>query len=1112
MATVGRLAIVLTASATDFERAMGRAARAVKSTEKEFNQSARRMQDIGKKWSLGVTAPIVAALTVVSKAAIAWEDAFADAQVTIEGTAEQIENLDRALRKMTERMPLTHQELAGIAGMAGRFGIQADRIADFTETIAKLGSVAKVDLVSVATGIAQIDNIMGTGQKAFENYGSAVLALGSALPVTEQDIVDFALRIAGAGRIAGLTADQVLAVAGSFTSFGVKSEVGGTAVSKVLAKVSEAVATGNDHLRVFAAVSGMSAQEFRKAWRDDAGEVFVRFVEGLGKSGDQAYAILRELGLSDQRLVRAFITVGQAEGFLRNAMSLGAKTWEEAIYLTEKADMRYKTVANRFKMLRNRIKNVGITIGETLLPLINAVVGTAEKLSDGLARMAENWAKLPAPIRSTVINVLLLFAAIGPAIFALGLLNRTIAGAIGVTATFLAFSSNAVFAFNSWRGGAATLGEALAYLAGGKIKLVILAISSLVVISVLLAANWDKVRAVAQRVWGAISAVVLTAGSLIVRAVGWIMTAVSWLVPGLKGAAQAVIGLADAMKGATSRAIQSAQDTAAVAEQAADVADTANKAADSQNNLADSFKSAAKAAKNNIQSFDEVHLLQTDMAEQDFGDLDLGFGDDYAIPTLQMPNIADGLAGIGDTLSGIAEKASVAFTTVAQAMTPMNNAVQWIKDNWPTIGPIVETIATIITVLLLPAIINTGIQALIAGGKVLASWAMQSAAAITHGATILGQFALQLGKWALLGLQALVNAGKVVLAWAMQGWEAVASVAVQIGQFLLVGAKWVWLGILAVAEAGKVVLAWIMQQSQAVASVAIQIAQFVLLGAKWVWLGILAVVEAGKVVVAWVMQQTQAVASVAVQIAQFILLGAKWVWMGIVATANAAVMAAAWLVSIAPIALVVAAVVGLAVVIWQNWDSIKTWTVETWGKVADFLTRTWEGIKKTAGEVWDGILGTIKGVINGIIKAVNWMIRGLNKLQISAPDWLRYVPGLSGLAGKTWGINISEIPLLRTGTNYVPQDMLAYLHQGEAVVPREFNPAAGGGNADDIAQAVYRAVLDAYRMLSATSGSKQQGDLVMQVREKELGRIALAAIQNEADRTGQSFVIRPQRA
>lgn len=31
-----------------------------------------------------------------------------------------------------------------------------------------------------------------------------------------------------------------------------------------------------------------------------------------------------------------------------------------------------------------------------------------------------------------------------------------------------------------------------------------------------------------------------------------------------------------------------------------------------------------------------------------------------------------------------------------------------------------------------------------------------------------------------------------------------------------------------------------------------------------------------------------------------------------------------------------------------------------------------------------------------------------------------------------------------TGTNFVPRDMLAMIHQGEAIVPREYNPAAGG--------------------------------------------------------------------
>lgn len=39
-----------------------------------------------------------------------------------------------------------------------------------------------------------------------------------------------------------------------------------------------------------------------------------------------------------------------------------------------------------------------------------------------------------------------------------------------------------------------------------------------------------------------------------------------------------------------------------------------------------------------------------------------------------------------------------------------------------------------------------------------------------------------------------------------------------------------------------------------------------------------------------------------------------------------------------------------------------------------------------------------------------------------------------------------ELPKLATGTNYVPRDMVAMLHEGEAVVPRAYNPAAAGGS------------------------------------------------------------------
>jgi hypothetical protein len=73
---------------------------------------------------------------------------------------------------------------------------------------------------------------------------------------------------------------------------------------------------------------------------------------------------------------------------------------------------------------------------------------------------------------------------------------------------------------------------------------------------------------------------------------------------------------------------------------------------------------------------------------------------------------------------------------------------------------------------------------------------------------------------------------------------------------------------------------------------------------------------------------------------------------------------------------------------------------------------------------------------------------------------------------------------LDVGTNYVPQDMIAQIHQGEAVVPKEYNPAAGGqapGGAGDITGdthnyggigAVNVSSTDLKRMLSSRSAQR----------------------------------------
>lgn len=51
---------------------------------------------------------------------------------------------------------------------------------------------------------------------------------------------------------------------------------------------------------------------------------------------------------------------------------------------------------------------------------------------------------------------------------------------------------------------------------------------------------------------------------------------------------------------------------------------------------------------------------------------------------------------------------------------------------------------------------------------------------------------------------------------------------------------------------------------------------------------------------------------------------------------------------------------------------------------------------------------------------------------------------LAASLGETLGMLGLNVPAFEVGTNYVPRTMLAQIHEGEAIVPRAYNPAAGG--------------------------------------------------------------------
>lgn len=337
---------------------------------------------------LALQTAVVGAIGASIKAAIDFESSFAGVRKTVDASEAEFAALAQGFRNMAKEIPVAVNDLNRIGEAAGQLGIKKENILGFTRVVADLGVATNLTAEDAGNAMARIANITGLAQDEFDRLGSAIVALGNTSATTESEIVEFGLRIAGAGEIAGLTEAQILGIGAAMSSVGVEAEAGGTAAQKVLLGITEAVNTGSEKLEVFAATAGLSAEEFAKAWQTDAGDAFRLFVEGLGAQGQAAFQTLDKLDLTDQRLIRSFLSLSGAGDLLARSMQTATDAFAENNALAEEAEKRYATTASQIQILRNQLTDLGITIGSEILPVLNEFIATAIALGD---EIRENW-------------------------------------------------------------------------------------------------------------------------------------------------------------------------------------------------------------------------------------------------------------------------------------------------------------------------------------------------------------------------------------------------------------------------------------------------------------------------------------------------------------------------------------------------------------------------------------------------------------------------------------------------------------------------------------------------------------------------------------------------
>ena len=423
----------------------------VEDVGKSFENLGKKFKDVGGKLTTYVTGPIMA-LGGASLAAFEKVDAGIDLIVKKTGaTGETLAEFRDVMNDIATSIPVSFDEAGEAVGeVATRFGLTGDELKTLSTLYAQF---AKINDTTITASVDASQKALAAFGLTAEDAGKLLDTLTKVSQETGISVDTLAgglTKNASAFKEMGLSIDDAAALMGQI-------EKSGANVDTVLGGLSKALKTSTKDGKSMASQLA-DLEKSIKSGTDDVGGLQKAY-ELFGKSGDQIFNAIKSGSLSFDALAGAATDAGGTV----------EKTFDA---MTDPVD--------EFKVVLNKLIEVGYQLGEALMPVISSI---ADALIPAIQALSEWWQSLDEDAQSFIVTAGLVVAAIGPIISAIG----AVIGFIGPIITGIA--------------GVISAGGALSALLTGPLSIAILGI---VTIGWALIDNWEIVKQKAGELFSSI--------------------------------------------------------------------------------------------------------------------------------------------------------------------------------------------------------------------------------------------------------------------------------------------------------------------------------------------------------------------------------------------------------------------------------------------------------------------------------------------------------------------------------------------------------------------------------------------------------------------------------
>lgn len=370
------------------EKSARRTVRATKKMGRSFNDLSSEVVKLG----VMMAAAWAAAFPI--RDAIEFQAAMADvAKVVDFPEPDGLKKMGDSIKKLATELPITQKGLAEIVAAGGQLGVPADELAGFAELASKM-SIA-FDILPAAAGesMAKLSNIFNIPVQQMERVGDAINFVSNNAAASAGEIVTALRSGAGAAAITlGLTANQAIALSTQFIAQGLSATEAGTRVQVLARNLKNASKTtkllGKNFTKLVASSPQKAIEKLMKATKD-----------GLIPSSK----LTQLLGLT----VNDFVLLSKNSEKYQRILGLMSDETKFAGSMNKEFAARASTVENKLILAGNAVTNLGISIGNPLLPAIGSVL---EGFADIINITAQFTADNPASVKAVMAIVTALVA------------------------------------------------------------------------------------------------------------------------------------------------------------------------------------------------------------------------------------------------------------------------------------------------------------------------------------------------------------------------------------------------------------------------------------------------------------------------------------------------------------------------------------------------------------------------------------------------------------------------------------------------------------------------------------------------------------------------------